>query len=275
MGGSAGVVEYGIPIVYDVSHLLDYLSSTLTHVADGRCVVSEFQSAPVAAGLASQPSARKSVAPPPCPSATHVLLFCNGSADSTHTVRRTAAQLLPRDRLTVLSVQGQSDAVVSGDALQTCHGSILLPAVVLAQLGLPPAIDRSPLLTSSTGLPLFMLSVHSGVSSVREKPLPATCFDSFAQLSSAFIVNAPDLSSTCIEFEGTLAGRPVRVLLDSGAFANFVNSDLVQKLSVRLWAFGISCKKQTGRQGTKLLQLQSIRLSAEYHTQLLDKTSIW
>jgi hypothetical protein len=44
---------------------------------------------------------------------------------------------------------------------------------------------------------------------------------------------------------------------------------------VRLWAFGVSCKKQTGRQGTKLLQLQSIRLSAEYHTQLLDKTSIW
>jgi hypothetical protein len=61
---------------------------------------------------------------------------------------------------------------------------------------------------------------------VREKPLPATCFDSFAQLYSGLIVNAPDLSSTCIEFEGTLAGRPVRVLLDSGASANFVNSAL-------------------------------------------------
>jgi hypothetical protein len=46
-------------------------------------------------------------------------------------------------------------------------------------------------------------------------------------------------------------------------------------VTVRLWAFGVSCKKQTGRQGTKLLQLQSIRLSAAYHTQLLDKTSIW
>jgi hypothetical protein len=45
-------------------------------------------------------------------------------------------------------------------------------------------------------------------------------------------VNAPDLSSTCIEFEGTLAGRPVRVLLDSGASANFVNSDLVHELSL-------------------------------------------
>jgi hypothetical protein len=67
---------------------------------------------------------------------------------------------------------------------------------------------------------------------VREKPLPATCFDSFAQLYSGLIVNAPDLSSTCIEFEGTLAGRPVRVLLDSGASANFVNSDLVHELSL-------------------------------------------
>jgi hypothetical protein len=47
------------------------------------------------------------------------------------------------------------------------------------------------------------------------------------------------------------------------------------KIGSTIWAFGVSCKKQTGRQGTKLLQLQSIRLSAEYHTQLLDKTSIW
>jgi hypothetical protein len=77
-----------------------------------------------------------------------------------------------------------------------------------------------------------MLSVHSGVSTVREKPLPATCFDSFAQLYSGLIVNAPDLSSTCIEFEGTLAGRLVSVLLDSGASANFVNSDLVHELSL-------------------------------------------
>jgi hypothetical protein len=161
MGGSADGVQYGIPIAYDVSHLLDYLCScfhsTLTHVADGRYVVSEFQTAPVAAGLANQSSVRKSAASPPCPSATHVLLFCNGSADSTYTVRHTAAQLLPGDRLTVLSVQGQCDAAVQGDALQTFHCSILLSAAVLAQVGLPPAIERSPHLASSTGSPLFML----------------------------------------------------------------------------------------------------------------------
>jgi hypothetical protein len=67
-------------------------------VADGRCVVSEFQTVPVAAGLASQSNVRKSAASPPCPSATHVLLFCNGSADGTYTVRHTAVQLLLGDR---------------------------------------------------------------------------------------------------------------------------------------------------------------------------------
>jgi hypothetical protein len=42
--------------------------------------------------------------------------FVNGSADSTYTVRPTAAQLLPGDSLTVLSVQDQCEAVVQGDA---------------------------------------------------------------------------------------------------------------------------------------------------------------
>jgi hypothetical protein len=206
--------------------------STLLPQPTTLCVVSEFQAAPVAAGLASHASVRKSAASHPCPSATHVLLLCDGSADSEYTVRHTAAQLLPGDRLTVLSIQDRCEAVVQGDALQTLHGSIFLSAAVLAQLGLPPAIERSPPLAWGTGLLLFLLTLHSGVSTVREKPLPATCFDSFAQLYSGLIVNAPDLCSTCIGFEGTLAGRPVRVLLDSGASANFVNSDLVHELSL-------------------------------------------
>jgi hypothetical protein len=41
------------------------------------------------------------------------------------------------------------------------------------------------------------------------------------------IVDTPDLSSTCIEFVGNLAGREVRVLLDSGASANFVSDNFV------------------------------------------------
>ena len=45
-------------------------------------------------------------------------------------------------------------------------------------------------------------------------------------------MNGPDLSSTCIEFEGILAGRPVRILLDSGASANFIDNKLVQELAL-------------------------------------------
>jgi hypothetical protein len=77
-----------------------------------------------------------------------------------------------------------------------------------------------------------MFSVHSCCLTVREKPLPKTCLDSFVQLHSNLIVDTPDLSSTCIEFEGHLAGRPVRVLLDSGASANFVSDKLVSELSL-------------------------------------------
>jgi hypothetical protein len=45
-------------------------------------------------------------------------------------------------------------------------------------------------------------------------------------------VGTPDLSSTCIEFVGNLAGREVRVLLDSGASANFVSETLLHELSL-------------------------------------------
>ena len=45
-------------------------------------------------------------------------------------------------------------------------------------------------------------------------------------------MNGPDLTSTCIEFEGTLAGRTIIVLLDSGASANFVSDELVHELSL-------------------------------------------
>ena len=45
-------------------------------------------------------------------------------------------------------------------------------------------------------------------------------------------MNGPDLSSTCIEFEGTLAGRTVKVLLDSGASANFIDNAFVSELAL-------------------------------------------
>ena len=36
----------------------------------------------------------------------------------------------------------------------------------------------------------------------------------------------------CIELEGVLSGRPVKILLDSGASANFIDVQLVQELSL-------------------------------------------
>ena len=86
--------------------------------------------------------------------------------------------------------------------------------------------------SSITGLPLYKLSVHSRILSVSEIPLPATIFDSFVQLNRSQVVNGPDLSSTCIEFEGILAGRTVKVLLDSGASANFLDDELVHELAL-------------------------------------------
>jgi hypothetical protein len=77
-----------------------------------------------------------------------------------------------------------------------------------------------------------MFSLYSCVLTVREKPLIETCFDSFVQLSSHMGVDTPDLSFTCIEFVGNLAGREVRVLLDSGASANFVSDTLLHELSL-------------------------------------------
>eukprot|EP00884_Botryococcus_braunii_P017164 jgi/Botrbrau1/4130/Bobra.0192s0005.1 len=109
---------------------------------------------------------------------------------------------------------------------------LLLSASVLAALGLTSTFKCTPHCSSNTGLPLFRCLVQTGCLSVKKKPLPATSFDSFVQINSRHIVDGLDLSSTCIEFEGILAGRPVRILLDSGASANFIDDKLVQELAL-------------------------------------------
>ncbi len=133
--------------------------------------------------------------------------------NSESIVRQTVLQLLHGTRLTVLSSCENKVQVCKREASLQHHGDFLLAAPILDQLGLPTASGSSPPLSSRSGLPLFMFSVHSSLLTVREKPLPETCFDSFVHLNSSLIVDTPDLSSTCIEFEGHLAGRPVRVLL--------------------------------------------------------------
>ena len=46
------------------------------------------------------------------------------------------------------------------------------------------------------------------------------------------MVDTPDLSATCIEFVGNLSGREIRVLLDSGASANFISDKIVHELAL-------------------------------------------
>jgi hypothetical protein len=51
-----------------------------------------------------------------------------------------------------------------------------------------------------------------------------------AQMSADFTVATPDLSHTCIQFEGLVQGVACRVLLDSGATANFVSEEFMHAL---------------------------------------------
>ena len=166
-----------------------------------------------------------------CAETSHVLLFVDG-LDIECSVRQLAAQLLPGTRLTVLSLLEHKVQVVQGETSLQHHGDFLLSAAILDHLGLPTASGSSPPLGYSKGLPLFMFSLYSCVLTVREKPMRETCFDSFVQLSAHMIVDTPDVTSTCIEFVGNLAGRDVRVLLDSGASANFVSDTLLRELSL-------------------------------------------
>jgi hypothetical protein len=166
-----------------------------------------------------------------CAETSHVLLFVSG-LDSESTVSQLAAQLLPGTRLTVLSCPENREQVVQGEPTLQHHGDFLLSAAILDHLGLPPASGSFPPFGCNRGLPLYMFSLYSCVLSVREKPLNRTCFDSFVQLSSHLVVDTPDLSATCIEFVGNLSGREIRVLLDSGASANFISDKIVHELAL-------------------------------------------
>ena len=158
----------------------------------------------------------------------HVLLL----SESNHieeNVKCASDRCFPSDRLTVLCLKEAGTQAQQGDSALQWHADFLLSATALDHLGFSSASETSPHFVSA-GLPLFLLSVYTGVLAVRAKPLPATCFDSFVQLNTRMTVNSPDLSSTCIEFEGIIQGRAVRVLLDSGASANFVSDALVREL---------------------------------------------
>lgn len=122
-------------------------------MVDGHCLLREHKTGPAAAGLANHACKRESPAAPHA-NTGHVLLLCNGS-DSAYTVKHTASQMFPGDRLTVLSVIGHSEHVLQGDAMLAHHGDVLQSEAVFANLGLPPVFEYSPHFSSCTGLPLY------------------------------------------------------------------------------------------------------------------------
>eukprot|EP00884_Botryococcus_braunii_P013728 jgi/Botrbrau1/22356/Bobra.0002s0034.1 len=227
--------QYGIPVLYELGHLQNYFHSCyhnfMTHIVGGHGLCREFQTSPSASDLASPESmCKRDAAPHLIDSDAHVVLFVD-SSDREDSVSQLVSQLLPGTRLTVLSCSSHCGQVLEGTTSQQSH-ELLLSATVLAALGLSSTTMCTPHCNSHTGLPLFSCLVQSGCLGVKKKPLPATCFDSFVQLDSRHIVDGPDLAATCIEFEGTLAGRTVRILLDSGASANFIDDKLVQELAL-------------------------------------------
>jgi hypothetical protein len=228
-------VQFGTPVLYDVGHLQDFFSSCchayMSHCMDGHGLCREFQTLPTDRYLASPEGQGKSNASSSSfPAETsHVVLFCQ-SSDRVSAISQLHTQLLPGTRLTVLScLQSDYGQVLEGTTAQETH-DVLLSGPVMNALGITSTVKDPPHCYSS-GLPLFRCLVQTGLLSVKEKPLAATCFDSFMLNTSQF-VDSPDLSSTCIEFAGVLAGRHVRILLDSGASANFVDQHLVQELSL-------------------------------------------
>eukprot|EP00884_Botryococcus_braunii_P008953 jgi/Botrbrau1/18059/Bobra.0062s0045.1 len=234
MFSNCSVIQYGIPVLYEVGHLHDFFSSCcqsfMTHYVDGHGVCRKFQTSPSVSDLASPVFQCKSDASSSFPASTsHVVLFCE-SSNRECTVSQLVTQLLPDTRLTVLSCTSDCGQVLEGTTQQQIH-DVLLSGSVLTALGFTSTVQDPPHGCSS-GLPLFRCFVQTGLLSVKEKPLAATCFDSFVQLNTSHVVDGLDLSSTWIEFEGILAGRPVRILLDSGASANFVDEQLVQELSL-------------------------------------------
>jgi hypothetical protein len=226
-------VFLGLPVLHDVSQLHSFLSACLvdpvTHVTRSKDALSMCKTAPNPSGLANPVLDCKSAATiSPCAVDSHVLLFSESTC-IVDNVSGASARCLPNDRLTVICLQNAGSQVAKGDSALQWHADFVLGATECVNLGLLTDCQAPPHFVSTSGLPLYMLSVHTGILAVKEKPIAATCFDSFVQLNSCMSVAGPDLSSTCVEFEGTLMGRAVRVLLDSGASANFVSPTFVNE----------------------------------------------
>jgi len=192
MSANCSVTQYGLPVLYELDNLQDFFHSCchtfMTHIVDGHGLCREFKTSPHASDLASPVSMyKRDAAPHLIDSDAHVVLFVD-SSNRECTVSQLVSQLLPGTRLTVFSCQGSCEQVLEGTTQQQSH-DLLLSASVLDALGLTSTFMCTPHCSSKTGLPLFRCLVQTGCLSVKKKPLPATSFDSFVQLSTSQTVN--------------------------------------------------------------------------------------
>ena len=155
---------------------------------------------------------------------SHELVYVSEVDDIV--ISQIIPKLWSRDSLTVLCPKSAGDNSFSGlHIVQRCdilvaaplleklgagvqnpahfHPNFVVPFVTCCMLSLSPAIEKHPPLSHSSNL-LPHLSCSAGV----------------------------DFSSTCIEFRGSVHGRECRVLLDSGATANFVSEIFSAELTL-------------------------------------------
>jgi hypothetical protein len=163
--------------LHDVGNLQEFFSSCchsfMTHYVDGHGVCRKFQTSPPDSDLASPDVQCKSGAAFSFPA----------SSDRASAVSQLVTHLVPGTRLTVLSGPSDCGQVLEGATGQQSH-DVLLSGPVLTALGITSTVQSSPHCYSS-GLPLFRCFVQTGCLSVKQKPLPATSFDSFVQLNTS------------------------------------------------------------------------------------------
>lgn len=226
----------GLPILATAAHLNSYLSASftenVTHVHGSTFLpTSVCQTAPAWMGLANPHRGCKSAVSTSSMKDPHVLLF-GVSADIPLSVATAFKLALPGDRVTMLVPCAAGERAEEGDYTLTHHSDFLFPAAELNNLGYTTE-QCTTHFVSHAGTHLVMMSMFSKILSVVEKTKTCTHTpDSCTQPEQHNTVHTPDLSSTCIEFVGTIHDRECKVLLDSGATANFVSDQFVKELNL-------------------------------------------
>jgi len=215
----------------------------ITQVCGGNVALHDrvSKSAPTCLGLATLGGLKKEAPPLFKPAHNHVLVL----ADKADTILGTATAYKyasSGDRLTVLYPRNeQVPNAEEGSCQPGFSGYVRLPLHLLQELGFN--VVRTPPFSGRRGhLRHVYVAVHSQILASKKdsSALFHACPDSSADSSKescrkptwSDTAHMADLSSTCIEFVGTLHDRKVRILLDSGASANFVKSSLVDELTL-------------------------------------------